>query len=433
MTQNLQQPIDDFAQWTDGGDIFFRPQDKKQFQRSLKAITADRLGLAVVADNEKILNHYCRLTVSRLRATKDFSLEILSPSNTDTLLKRFNQIMASMSLDEALRPAAEDSQITLMVVNDAHLVEKEQWQLLSQLLSDFPGVNIRLVLFIDRSEWPLYEKPLKLFGRNLHLWKLEHLYEKEARDLLITAENNGYREEVESLLSGLALDISNDIKDEDVFPSVDDAKSEATISPVLVDKSTDQGKAKEQNNVISHQQASKTSWAILTILLLVASWIVMSIIDPEAMSRFTSGETSSRPLSNIKLSDSEALSKSVPVMGAAVGEFGSKAGQQKSDTEPAPLSALSPRDTIQMSKESDYFIQHILFKEEATAKLYLEKNDQFKGAMIVSMNLKGELLHGLVSGPFRSELDARVALAKIDGSTDGWIRKSNQIKGALLK
>jgi hypothetical protein len=214
---------------------------------------------------------------------------------------------------------------------------------------------------------------------------------------------------------------------------VDDAKSEATISPVLVDKSTDQGKAKEQNNVISNQQASKTSWAILTILLLVASWIVMSIIDPEAMSRFTSGETNSLPLSNIKLSDSEALSKSVPVMGAAVGEFGSKAGQQKSDTEPAPLSALSPRDTIQMSKESDYFIQHILFKEEATAKLYLEKNDQFKGAMIVSMNLKGELLHGLVSGPFRSELDARVALAKIDGSTDGWIRKSNQIKGALLK
>jgi hypothetical protein len=33
---------------------------------------------------------------------------------------------------------------------------------------------------------------------------LEHLYEKEARDLLITAENNGYRGEVESLLSGLA-------------------------------------------------------------------------------------------------------------------------------------------------------------------------------------------------------------------------------------
>ena len=432
MTQNLQQPIYDFAQWTDGGDIFFRPQDKKQFHRSLKAVTADRLGLAVVADNEKILNHYCSLTISRLRATKDFTLEVLSPSNTDTLLKRFNQIMASMSLDEALRPAAADSQITLMVVNDAHLVEKEQWQLLSQLLSDFPGVNIRLILFIDTTEWPMYEKPLKLFGRNLHLWKLEHLYEKEARDLLITAENNGYRAEVESLLSGLALDISNNIKDEDVFPSVDGAKSEATIAPMLVDKPDAQGKANEQNNVISNQQASKTSWAILTILLLGASWIVMSIINPEAMSRFTSVETSSRPVSNIKLSDSEVLSKSAPVMVAALGELGSKAGQQKSDTEPAPSSPLSPRDIIQVSQESDYFIQHILFKEKVTAKLFLEKNDQFKGAMIVSMNLKGELLHGLVSGPFRSELDARVALAKIDESTDGWIRKSNQIKGAVL-
>ncbi len=432
MTQNLQQPIYDFAQWTDGGDIFFRPQDKKQFNRALKAVTADRLGLAVVADNEKMLNHYCRLAISRLRATKDFTLEILSPSNTDTLLKRFNQIMVSMSFDEALRPAAENSQITLMVVNDAHLVEKEQWQLLSQLLSDFPGVNIRLILFIDRSEWPLYEKPLKLFGRNLHLWKLEHLYEKEARDLLITAENNGYREEVESLLSGLALDISHDIKDEDIFPSVDGAKSEATITPMLVDKHTAQGPAERPDNVIPNQQASKTSWAILTILLLGASWIVMSIINPEAMSRTISGETSSRPVSNIKLSDSEALSKSVPVMGASVEEHSSITGQQKSDTQPAPLSSLSPRDIIQMSQESDYFIQHILFKEKATAKLYLEKNDQFKGAMIVSMNLKGELLHGLVSGPFRSELEARVALAKVDGSTDGWIRKSNQIKGAVL-
>ena len=258
MTQNLQHPIYDFTQWTHGGDIFFRPQDKNQFHRSLKAVTEDRLGLAVVADNEKILNHYCRLTVSRLRATKDFTLEILSPSSTDTLLKRFNQVMASMSLDEALRPPAEDSQITLMVVNDPHLVEKEQWLLLSQLLSDFPGVNIRLILFIDRSEWPLYEKPLKLFGRNLHLWKLERLLEKEARDLLITAESNGYREEVESLLSGLALDMSNDIKDEDVLPSLDGAKSEVTITPMLVDKPAAQGKADEQNNVISNQQASKT-------------------------------------------------------------------------------------------------------------------------------------------------------------------------------
>jgi hypothetical protein len=261
---------------------------------------------------------------------------------------------------------------------------------------------------------------------------LERLLEKEARDLLITAESNGYREEVESLLSGLALDMSNDIKDEDVLPSLDGAKSEVTITPMVVDKPAAQGKADEQNNAISNQQASKTSWVILTILLLGASWIVMSIINPEAMSGATSGETSSRPVSNIKLSDSEALGKPAPVMGVAAEGLGSKTGQQKSDTEPAPLSAVSPRDIIQMSQEGDYFIQHILFKEKVTAKLYLEKNDQFKGAMIVSMNLKGELLHGLVSGPFKSELDARVALAKIDGSTDGWIRKSNQIKGAVL-
>ena len=91
----------------------------------------------------------------------------------------------------------------------------------------------------------------------------------------------------------------------------------------------------------------------------------------------------------------EALSKSVPVMGAAVGEFGSKTGQQKSDTEPAPLPALSPRDIIQMSKENDDIIQHILFKEEATAKLYLEKNIHkfFEGMLIAAWAVEAKKIY----------------------------------------
>ena len=432
MTQNLQQPNYDFAQWTDEGDIFFRPQDKMQFNHSLKAVTADQLGLAVVADNEKILNHYCRLTISRLRATREYTLEILSPSNTDTLLKRFNQIMASMSVDQALRPPAADSQITLMVVNDAHLVEDEQWLLLSQLLSDFPGVNIRLILFIDRSEWPLYEKPLKLFGRNLHLWKLEHLCEKEARDLLITAEYSGYREEVESLLSGLAMDIFDDGKDDNLSSSLDGTKSDLTLTSMVADKPTTEEKTGQTSSIISDKPASKISWAILTILLLVASWVVMSIINPEAMDRILLGEPSSPLASNSRLIDPTVLSQSTPLVGAVDVLLDSRVVPQESHTGTAPLPIVSPRDIIQMSKESDYFIQYILFKEKASAKLYLETNDQFTDAMIVDMKITGVVLHGLISGPFESEFDARAALAKMDGQTDGWIRKANQIKEAVI-
>lgn len=92
--------------------------------------------------------------ISRLREKQLFSLEVLLPSTTNSLLKRFNKIIEQVSLDDALRPAKDDSPVTLMVVNDPHLVEQPQWVLLSQLISDFPGANVQLVVFINAQAWP---------------------------------------------------------------------------------------------------------------------------------------------------------------------------------------------------------------------------------------------------------------------------------------
>ena len=77
MTQ--EQAFIDFAEWSDGGDIFYRPQDKIQFQRSLQAVVNDHLGLTVVADNEKILKHYYRLMISRLRGMQEFNSRFFYP------------------------------------------------------------------------------------------------------------------------------------------------------------------------------------------------------------------------------------------------------------------------------------------------------------------------------------------------------------------
>ena len=138
-----------------------------------------------------MLNHYCRLMVSRLRKAKGFKVEVLLPSTTDSLLKRFNHIMTQMSLDEALRPPAENSMVTLMVVNDAHLIDQQQWVLLSQLISDFPGVNVRLVAFIDTDEWIEYDQALNLFGQKLHRWEFEQPSMNDVNSLFSIAESVG--------------------------------------------------------------------------------------------------------------------------------------------------------------------------------------------------------------------------------------------------
>ena len=60
MNQEMKETRFDFDQWSEDGDIFYRPQDKTEFHRSLQAVVKDHLGLAVVADTDHVLNHYCR-------------------------------------------------------------------------------------------------------------------------------------------------------------------------------------------------------------------------------------------------------------------------------------------------------------------------------------------------------------------------------------
>ncbi|MGY8862934.1 MAG: hypothetical protein ACKVJ2_09900, partial [Pseudomonadales bacterium] len=200
-------PQIDAATWLDQDDIFYRPDDKAQFFNALDILTNERRGIAVSANNEMMLNHYCRLMVSRLRQAPLFNLEVLLPSTTDSLLKRFNKIIEKVSLDEALRPAKDTSPITLMIVNDAHLIEQQQWALLSQLISDFPGANVQLVVFINVSEWPQNDHAIDLFGHKLHRWTLGDLSITDVNNLFDMADSNGYTERVESLLKGLNQDL----------------------------------------------------------------------------------------------------------------------------------------------------------------------------------------------------------------------------------
>ena len=62
----------DSSKWIDQGDLFYRPNDKVEFLEGLNAVYQMGQGIAVVASNEVMLNHYCRLIVSRLRKAKGF-------------------------------------------------------------------------------------------------------------------------------------------------------------------------------------------------------------------------------------------------------------------------------------------------------------------------------------------------------------------------
>ena len=217
MRGNQQEPTFEFQDWFDGGDIFYRSKDKQRFQLALNAMIDDDLGLAVIGTNETVLDHYCRMLVARLRDMNIFQVEVFLPTNTDSLLKRFNEMLATMTMEQARQPADPSAPVKLLVVNDAKSVNEEQWALLVRLLSDFPGVNVRLVLFLDKTGWPNYEKPLTLFGRKLYRWVVDTPTLDEASQLMKAAVEHGFERETETLLmhTGLGAAIRGGYAEED--------------------------------------------------------------------------------------------------------------------------------------------------------------------------------------------------------------------------
>lgn len=301
MVDNKKEPTFEFQNWFDGGDIFYRSLDKQRFQHALDAIVDDELGLAVIGTNETILDHYCRMLVARLRELNIFQVEVFLPANTDSLLKRFNEMLVSMSMESARQPADPATPVKLLVVNDAKSVDEEQWSLMVRLLSDFPGVNVRLVLFLDKTGWPGYEKPLGLFGRRLYRWVVETPTLDEARELMVAAKEHGFQHETETLLlhAGLGAAVQGGYAEEDPdeydppIPNGDGENGSLDEETGDANPFADTGVAfiddyDSDHDEIDNPPKKRRLWPVLAVFLvsLGITWMVVSILNPEGVEHY---------------------------------------------------------------------------------------------------------------------------------------------------
>ena len=143
-----------------------------QLDEGVNALLNENKGIALVSDNKRCLENSYRSLLKELNSKDDVTVSQLSSTSTEALIKMFNQIMSSVSLDTALRPAVDSMAINVLLVNDAHLVSAEQWFLLSQLTSDFPGAQIRFVLVINSEEWSNFESVIDEFKVDMHICHL---------------------------------------------------------------------------------------------------------------------------------------------------------------------------------------------------------------------------------------------------------------------
>ena len=423
----------DSSKWIDQGDLFYRPNDKVEFLEGLNAVYKMGQGIAVVASNEVMLNHYCRLIVSRLRKAKGFNVEVLLPSTTDSLLKRFNHIMTQMSLDEALRPPAENSMVTLMVVNDAHLIDQQQWVLLSQLISDFPGVNVRLVAFIDSDEWIEYDQALNLFGQKLHRWELEQPSMNDVDSLFSIADSVGRVDEAEKLLEGLI---------QDVFMEHSELNSQEVDYEDTKAQNCEQDKDIVQDS-IKRTGSSPWLWASAMILIFATSLSVTSFLNPKLFNShigplfsFEQVVHGTKELDKSQNLLEDNIQKEVPKStSASMGDSSDVNGQAEINLSLSldlDLHASESKKIVTNAKPNSYFVQFNLFKTKETAHEYSEQTGIVSKSLIVSLQSDQGVVHGIISGPFLTKEEAQSFVIAPGMPKNFWIRSAQTLQSRVI-
>ncbi len=432
--ENKQEVVQkNIGEWLDKDTIFYRPEDKICFLEAINAILNRNQGAVILSKNEAILDYYSRLMVARLREIQNFDLEVLLPSTTESLLKRFNRIMSKMSLDDALRPAKADSSVTLMIVNDAHLIDQQQWALVSQLIGDFPGVNVRLVAFINSNEHIEYDQTLNLFQEHLFRWTLDQPSLQEIDALKLVTSNTKFADAATQLLSEFSFEETNG----ESYEPAEGLSLTGSVEDEFVDKNVGIEDPEDNGDVTSATleersagMSSRFSFLVPACLLLMGAVIVFFGLNPDHAEYLLD-----------RASNSDSINPEVEV-GAKTEPNISNALQAAPANKVTPVLSVIASKNLKVSKPAPtevitnadpeaYFIQFNLFKERMTAEEYRGENDALATAMLVDIKRDKELIYGIISGPFDTKEKAEKFVSVPGMPKNYWIRTAQTLQAVI--
>jgi hypothetical protein len=323
--------------------------------------------------------------------------------------------------------------VTLMVVNDAHLIDQQQWILLSQLISDFPGVNVRLVAFIDSDEWIEYDQALNLFGQKLHRWELEQPSMNDVDSLFSIADSVGRVDEAEKLLEGLI---------QDVFMEHSELNSQEVDSEDTKAQNCEQDKDIVQDS-IKRTGSSPWLWASAMILIFATSLSVTSFLNPKLFNShigplfsFEKVVHGTKELDKSQNLLEDNIQKEVPKStSASMRDSSDVNGQAEINLSLSldlDLHASESKKIVTDAKPNSYFVQFNLFKTKETAHEYSEQTGIVSKSLIVSLQSDQGVVHGIISGPFLTKEEAQSFVIAPGMPKNFWIRSAQTLQSRVI-
>lgn len=197
----------------DEGEIFFRAEDRALCDRFCEQIVRDGMSLAIIGANDACIDHYCRMLVKRLMVVPEIELEVHSPTSTEELLDRFNEILTSLSTAQAMDRRNPLAPLRILILSKADQINPAGARLLARLVNSFPGANTQLILLQPDSA---RETLLDLFGKRLLRWFVPLPSREDAMAMHAAARQAGLENETIKLLQK----VNPDLRDQPLWEAI---------------------------------------------------------------------------------------------------------------------------------------------------------------------------------------------------------------------
>ena len=429
-------------------NFVFRAADRMRIDGCANAVAREGLSLALYCPFEALLDHYVNLLLASLRQqAPEHRIDVYFPASTESLLERFNEVLATQSLNQAVKNASSVNQAQIWVVHDAQMLPETEIQLLARLIQNFPGANIRAILLMSGSA-NANKSPLSAFGRKILRWDIEAPTEEQAQAALDVARHEGRFNAVQQLVQRIQRK---------QFPELDMPFSPAIQSVALTSHEpaqTPRSKLKSklhafQQHGVSALQAFRqtgqsvnktafwirqnTKLALGIALALFVSTLTMLWIQPEAFGIKPAKPIAAAPLKSPQLASQTPAT--APVVIADEPPRPVVAPMAKTPTESAieaPEATLDAQAWIKKLDAGSFLLQHGTSNSYEKVLDIQRKFPGFKQAQIVAAYRPGEKLAHfvIVSGPF-SEVGQGYEASKRPGIPKSWVRPTRSLQDQL--
>lgn len=433
-------------------DFYQSPGDKLRFDILLKTLREGSLSLAILGDDDIALAHYARMILQGLRDPGKIEVELWTSADSEKLVQRFNDILAEVSVDQALDKTQRAATKRYMVFPDTQSIQDIDLQLLARLINGFPASNIHVVLLVNRSE--PYERKISLFGKNLLQWVLESEHPLPAKQQRL--------QRIETLDEALEPASEPQMTADKDGPTRSDAA--ADFDPILnaTASAVPSWEAPSQAQPVK-SKSSRLAWGLLAVLVISLGLSAYLYREPllaelEKMQSYLSrSDKNAKPVKDADVSPMPAVSMSsstqLPVK-ADESLIPEKEVIVKSEdksenapvAQPAAISASVPPapaapvpappnrsqdDKAWVSKlpASAWVLQHAAFDTQKEIEAFQASALAFKDGQILKTQRKsGAPYFILVTGPYTTRQEAENLIKTSPAMAKSWLRATKSLK-----